>query len=46
MMGEFVHGSVHGNEFWDDEYDKQTHEWVADDDADDVDRSNLQRVKR
>ncbi|KAL7522708.1 hypothetical protein ACHAWX_007386 [Stephanocyclus meneghinianus] len=46
MMGEFIHGSVHGNEFWDDQYDEETHEWVMDDDADDVDRSYLQRVKR
>ena len=30
MLGEFIHGSVHGNEFWDDEYDTEMHEWIAD----------------
>ena len=45
MMGELTHGSVHGNEFWDDQYDEETHEWVVDDDANDVGRSYLQRVK-
>jgi hypothetical protein len=27
LVGEFVHGSLHGNEFWDDEYDYQSHHW-------------------
>lgn len=27
LVGEFVHGSLRGNEFWDDEYDKKTHDW-------------------
>jgi hypothetical protein len=40
MIGEFIHGWVHGNEFWDDEYDANMHEWVAEDDADD---GSLQR---
>ena len=31
MLGEFIHGSVHGNEFWDDEYDAEMHQWVTDD---------------
>jgi hypothetical protein len=31
MLGEFIHGSVHGNEFWDDEYNQEMHEWVAED---------------
>lgn len=31
MIGEFVHGASHGNEFWDDEYDKENHEWVTND---------------
>ena len=31
MVGEFIHGSVHGNEFWDDEYDSITHEWGKED---------------
>ena len=31
MLGEFIHGTAHGNEFWDDEYDADTHEWVPED---------------
>ena len=27
LLGEFVHGSINGNEFWDDEYDKEAHDW-------------------
>jgi len=27
LVGEFIHGSLHGNEFWDDEYDKEAHDW-------------------
>jgi len=27
LVGEFLHGSLHGNEFWDDEYDKEAHDW-------------------
>ena len=27
MVGEFLHGSLHGNEFWEDDYDKDTREW-------------------
>ena len=34
MLGEFIHGSVYGNEFWDDEYDARMHEWVAEDGGD------------
>lgn len=36
MLGEFMHGSVHGNEFWDDEYDEKNHEWVIEDDVNDA----------
>lgn len=28
MVGEFLHGSLHGNEFWEDDYNKETHEWT------------------
>jgi len=28
MVGEFIHGSLHGNEFWEDEYSKESHEWT------------------
>ncbi len=28
MVGEFIHGSLHGNEFWEDDYNKETHEWT------------------
>ena len=28
MIGEFIHGSLHGNEFWEDNYDEQKHEWT------------------
>ena len=28
MVGEFLHGSLHGNEFWEDDYSKETHEWT------------------
>ena len=31
MVGEFIHGSLHGNEFWDDEYDSELHEWAKED---------------
>ena len=31
MIGEFIHGSVNGNEFWDDEYDRSLHEWGKED---------------
>ncbi|KAL7454820.1 hypothetical protein ACHAWC_009575 [Mediolabrus comicus] len=27
MVGESIHGSLHGNEFWEDEYSKESHEW-------------------
>lgn len=27
LLGEFIHGSLHGNEFWDDEYDFRSHNW-------------------
>ncbi|KAL7553772.1 hypothetical protein ACHAWF_017099 [Thalassiosira exigua] len=27
LVGEFIHGSLHGNEFWDDEYDFKAHDW-------------------
>ena len=27
LVGEFIHGSLYGNEFWDDEYDINTHNW-------------------
>ena len=27
LVGEFIHGSLHGNEFWDDEYDYKSHDW-------------------
>jgi len=27
LVGEFIHGSLHGNEFWDDEYDFEEHGW-------------------
>ena len=27
LVGEFIHGSLYGNEFWDDEYDRRTHDW-------------------
>ena len=27
LVGEFIHGSLHGNEFWDDEYDNEAHDW-------------------
>jgi len=29
LVGEMVHGSVYGNEFWDDEYDSKAHDWKA-----------------
>lgn len=28
MIGEFIHGSLHGNEFWEDDYNKETNEWT------------------
>jgi hypothetical protein len=28
MVGEFIHGSLHGNEFWEDDYNKEAHEWT------------------
>lgn len=28
MVGEFLHGSLHGNEFWEDDYNKEKHEWT------------------
>ena len=28
LVGEFIHGSLHGNEFWEDEYSKESHEWT------------------
>ncbi|KAL7446205.1 hypothetical protein ACHAXH_009381 [Discostella pseudostelligera] len=28
LVGEFIHGSLYGNEFWDDEYDINTHNWT------------------
>ena len=31
LVGEFIHGSLHGNEFWDDEYDFKSHNWKEDD---------------
>lgn len=27
LVGELVHGSFYGNEFWDDEYDFKNHDW-------------------
>jgi hypothetical protein len=27
LVGEFIHRSLNGNEFWDDEYDSQSHDW-------------------
>jgi hypothetical protein len=27
MVGESIHGSLHGNEFWEDEYSKESREW-------------------
>ena len=27
LVAEFIHGSLNGNEFWDDEYDRNTHNW-------------------
>jgi hypothetical protein len=27
LVGEFIHGSLNGNEFWDDEYDSQSLDW-------------------
>lgn len=30
MVGEFIHGSLYGNEFWDDEYDSVAHAWGKD----------------
>ena len=27
LVGELVHGSLHGNEFWDDEYDFEHRDW-------------------
>jgi len=27
LLGEFIHGSLHGNEFWDDEYDSKARDW-------------------
>lgn len=27
LVGEFIHGSLNGNEFWEDEYDRNTHNW-------------------
>jgi len=28
MVGEFLHSSLHGNEFWEDDYNKEKHEWT------------------
>mmetsp|Transcript_15706 Transcript_15706/g.32641 ORF Transcript_15706/g.32641 Transcript_15706/m.32641 type:complete len:843 (-) Transcript_15706:139-2667(-) len=30
MVGEFIHGSLYGNEFWDDEYDSVAQAWGKD----------------
>jgi hypothetical protein len=27
LVGEFIHGSINGNEFWEDEYDRDSHNW-------------------
>lgn len=27
LLGELLHGGLHGNEFWDDEYDYNEHDW-------------------
>jgi hypothetical protein len=27
LVGEFIRGILNGNEFWDDEYDSQSHDW-------------------
>ena len=27
LLGEFIHGSIHGNEFWEDEYDSESQNW-------------------
>ena len=27
LVGEFLHGSLNVNEFWDDEYDFRNHDW-------------------
>mmetsp|Transcript_1368 Transcript_1368/g.2357 ORF Transcript_1368/g.2357 Transcript_1368/m.2357 type:complete len:110 (+) Transcript_1368:75-404(+) len=27
LLGEFIHGSLNGNEFWDDEYDFKDGDW-------------------
>jgi hypothetical protein len=27
LVGEFIHGSLNGNEFWEDEYDRDSHNW-------------------
>ena len=30
LAGEFLHGSLYGNEFWDDEYDPEERTWKND----------------
>jgi hypothetical protein len=30
LVGEFIHGSLYGNEFWDDEYDFSSRNWKKD----------------